>query len=179
VPQLDVPPAPPQGTLATGGDPDGDDNDGGSLSHNIELSEEQEPEGWIARSITHDAASWLSFPRCSRHLTVLSLRPTHLVYRVPLCSLPAQSWVIPGPMGATCSVCHPDDHLQGAEAYSEHELGKARAEITELRAERAERRHKEDGFPAPVGTQHPYRSLPRDHHAYGTPDCRAKIDLEP
>jgi hypothetical protein len=40
-----MPPAPPQGILAAGGDPDGDgdDNDaGGSLSHGTELSEEPE-----------------------------------------------------------------------------------------------------------------------------------------
>jgi hypothetical protein len=52
-------PAPPQGIPAAGGDPDGDgDNDdgGGSSSHNTKLSEEQEPEGWIARPITLDAA---------------------------------------------------------------------------------------------------------------------------
>jgi hypothetical protein len=56
------------------------------------------------------------------------------------------------------------------------ELGKAWAEIVELCAER---RHQEDGSPAPVGIQHPYRSSPRGHHAYGTPDCRTQIDLEP
>jgi hypothetical protein len=38
------------------------------------------------------------------------------------------------------------------------ELSRARAEITQLWAERVERRHLEDGSPAPVGTQHPYRS---------------------
>jgi hypothetical protein len=48
------------------------------------------------------------------------------------------------------------------------ELSKARVEIAELHAERAERRHQEDGSPAPVGTQHPYRSPPCGHHAYGT-----------
>jgi hypothetical protein len=58
------------------------------------------------------------------------------------------------------------------------ELGTARA-VVELCAERAERRHQEDGSPAPVGIQHPYRSLPRDHHAYGTPDCRTWINMEP
>jgi hypothetical protein len=47
VPQLEVPPTPPQGTPASGGDPNGDDDNGGSLSHNVELSEEQELEGWI------------------------------------------------------------------------------------------------------------------------------------
>jgi hypothetical protein len=59
------------------------------------------------------------------------------------------------------------------------ELDKARAEITELRAECPERRHQEDGFPAPAGIQHPYRLPPRGHHDYGTPDCRTMIDLEP
>jgi hypothetical protein len=59
------------------------------------------------------------------------------------------------------------------------ELSRARAEIAKLQAERAERRHLEDGSPAPVGTQHPYRSPQRGHHAYGNPDCRTKINLEP
>jgi hypothetical protein len=59
------------------------------------------------------------------------------------------------------------------------ELSRACAEIVELRAERAEHRHLEDGSPTPVGTQHPYRSPQRGHHAYGNPDCRTKINLEP
>ena len=59
------------------------------------------------------------------------------------------------------------------------ELGRARAEIPQLRAERAEHRHLEDGSPTPVGTQHPCRSPRRGHHAYGNPDCRTKINLEP
>jgi hypothetical protein len=52
------------------------------------------------------------------------------------------------------------------------ELGKARGEIVELHVERAERHHLEDRSPAPIGTQHPYRSPPRDRYAYGTSDCR-------
>jgi hypothetical protein len=59
------------------------------------------------------------------------------------------------------------------------EFGKARAEIVELRAECVEHRHQEDGSPTPVGTQHPYRSPPRGRYAYGTPDCRTWINLEP
>jgi hypothetical protein len=59
------------------------------------------------------------------------------------------------------------------------ELSRARAEIAELRAKRTEHRHQDDGSPAPTRTQHPYRSLPRGHHAYGTPDYRVKIDLDP
>jgi hypothetical protein len=63
-PQLEMPPAPPQGIPATGGDPDRDDDDdvGGSSSHSTELSEEHELEGWIAKPITRDAAR-----RCHFH----------------------------------------------------------------------------------------------------------------
>jgi hypothetical protein len=63
-PQLEMPPAPPQGISATGGDPDGDGDDddaGGSSSHGTELSEEPEPEGWITRPITRDAALMCHF----------------------------------------------------------------------------------------------------------------------
>ena len=61
-PQPEMPPAPPQGIPAAGGDPDRDNNDtGGSSSHNTELSEEQELEGWIARPITHNAARGCHF----------------------------------------------------------------------------------------------------------------------
>jgi hypothetical protein len=59
------------------------------------------------------------------------------------------------------------------------ELSRARAEIAQLRAERAERRHLDDGSPFPVGTQHPYRSPRHGHQAYGNLDCRTKINLEP
>jgi hypothetical protein len=59
------------------------------------------------------------------------------------------------------------------------EVSRARAEIAQLRAERTEHHHLEDGSPAPVGTQHPYHSPRRGHHAYGNPDCRTKINLEP
>jgi hypothetical protein len=58
-------------------------------------------------------------------------------------------------------------------------LSRARTEIIELHAECTERRHWEGGSPALVGTQHPYRSPPHGHHAYGAPGCRTKIDREP
>jgi hypothetical protein len=51
------------------------------------------------------------------------------------------------------------------------ELSRARAEIAQLRVERVEHRHLEDGSPAPVGTQHPYRSPRHGHQTYGDPDC--------
>jgi hypothetical protein len=59
-----MPPTPPQGIPVAGGDPDrdrDDDNTGGSLSHGTELSEEPEPDGWIARPITRDAARGCHF----------------------------------------------------------------------------------------------------------------------
>jgi hypothetical protein len=63
--------------------------------------------------------------------------------------------------------------------HSLDELSRARTEIAGLRAELAERRHQEGGFPAPVGTQHPYRSPPCGHHTYGSPACKTRIDLDP
>jgi hypothetical protein len=59
------------------------------------------------------------------------------------------------------------------------ELRRVRAEIAQLRVEHAKRRHLADGSPAPVGTQHPYRSPQRGYHAYGNPDCRTRINLGP
>jgi hypothetical protein len=59
------------------------------------------------------------------------------------------------------------------------ELSRARAEIAQLQVERAEHRHLEDGSPALVGTQHPYRSPQRGHHAYSIPDYMTRINLEP
>jgi hypothetical protein len=58
-------------------------------------------------------------------------------------------------------------------------LSKVRAEFAELRAECAARHYLDGGSPAPVGIQHPYRSLPRGLFNYGTPDCRTRIDLDP
>jgi hypothetical protein len=52
------------------------------------------------------------------------------------------------------------------------ELGKVRAEIVELRAERAARHYQDGGSPAPVGIQHPYRSPPHCRFDYDTPDYR-------
>jgi hypothetical protein len=61
---LEAPPAPPLDApaprVATGGDPDdggGDD----SSSHDTDFSADQEPEGWVARPITHDAARGCHF----------------------------------------------------------------------------------------------------------------------
>jgi hypothetical protein len=59
------------------------------------------------------------------------------------------------------------------------ELGKVRAEVAELRAECAAHHYLDGGSSAPLGIQHPYRSLPRGRFDYGTPDYRTRIDLDP
>jgi hypothetical protein len=62
---LEATPAPPLCVSATGvaagGDPDGGDGDDSSSSHNTDLSEKQETEGWVARPITRDAARGCHF----------------------------------------------------------------------------------------------------------------------
>jgi hypothetical protein len=114
-PQLEVPTAPPKGTPAAGGDPDGDD-DGGSLSHSVELSEEQEPEGWISRPITrdvargchfHDALDTLLHRAFDRHTWSIEYRC--VVYQ-------HHRGLYPDQREATCLVRRPDDDLRGAEA---------------------------------------------------------------
>jgi hypothetical protein len=61
---LEAPPAPPLDAPAPGVAAGGDPDDGGgddSSSHNIEFSADQEPEGWVARPITRDAARGCHF----------------------------------------------------------------------------------------------------------------------
>jgi hypothetical protein len=59
------------------------------------------------------------------------------------------------------------------------EQSRACDEIPQLRSERAERRHLEDGSLAPIGTQHLYHSPQRGYHVYGNPDYRTRINLGP
>jgi hypothetical protein len=61
---LEAPPAPPLSAPAVGVAAGGDPDDGGgdnSSSHDTDLSEEQELEGWVARPITRDAARGCHF----------------------------------------------------------------------------------------------------------------------
>jgi hypothetical protein len=110
-----------QGIPSAGGDPDGDDDEaGGGSSHNTELSEEHEPEGWIARPITRDAAL-----RCHFHGALDSL--LHWAFDRHTWSIEYHCVVYqhrrglyPDQWEATCLVRHPDDDLRGAEAFSEH-----------------------------------------------------------
>jgi hypothetical protein len=122
-PQPEMPPAPPQGIRAAEGDPDGDGDDdavGGSLSHDTELSEEPEPEGWIARPITRDAARGCHFHDALDNLLcrafdrhIWSIEYRFVVYQ-------HHRGLYPNQWEATCLVRCPDDDLRGAEAFSEH-----------------------------------------------------------
>jgi hypothetical protein len=259
-----VPPAPPLSAPAAGVAAGGDLDDGGDdscSSHNTDLSEEQEPEGWVAWPITRDAARGCHFHDALDTLLrqALDQRTWSIEYRCVVFQYSRGVYL--DHWEAICLVRHLENSLRGAEICLEHyfiserdsaeaamqdavrralshycsvlggvadgpnlryypcrpsgstggmvvspvgeddprlsstvhlaavlnteldhsldELSRARAEIAQLRAERAEHRHLEDGSPAPVGTQHPYRSPQRGHHAYGNPDCRTKINLEP
>jgi hypothetical protein len=117
-----MPPAPPRGLSATGGDPDGDgDNDDadGSSSHSAELLEEQEPDGWIARLITrdvacgchfHDALDTLLRRAFDRH--TWSIEYHCVVYQ-------HRRGLYPDQWDATCLVHRSDNDLRGAEAFLE------------------------------------------------------------
>jgi hypothetical protein len=121
-PQPEMPPAPPQGIPAARGDPDrdGDDDDaGGSSSHGMERSEEPEPEGWIVRPITRDAARGCHFHDALDTLLcrafdwhTWSIKYRCVVYQ-------HRHGLYPDQWEATCLVRRPDNDLQGAEAFSE------------------------------------------------------------
>jgi hypothetical protein len=118
-----MPHAPAQGIPAAGGDPDGERDDdvaGGSSSHDTELSEESEAEGWITRPITreatrgchfHDALDTLLRWAFDRHTWSIEYRCVVYQHRRELY---LDQWE------ATCLVRRLDDDLRGAEAFSEH-----------------------------------------------------------
>jgi hypothetical protein len=261
---LEAPPAPPLDALAprvaAGGDPDDGGGDSSS-SHDTDFSADQDPEGWVARPITRDAARGCHFHDALDTLLrqTLDRRTWSIEYRCVVFQHSRR--VYSDRWEATCLVRRPENSLWGAEICSEHysiserdsaeaamqdvarcalshycsvfggvadglnlkyyprrpsgstggvivspvgednprlsstvnlaavlnteldhaldELSRAHAEIALLRAERAERRHLDDGSPAPIGTQHPYRSPRRGHQSYGNPDYNTKINLEP
>jgi hypothetical protein len=86
----------------------------------MELSEEPELEGWIARPITRDAARWYHFHDAldtllrrafDRHTWSIEYRCVVYQHRRELY---LDQWE------ATCLVRRLDDDHQGAEAFSEH-----------------------------------------------------------
>jgi hypothetical protein len=118
-----MPFAPPQGILASGGDPDGygdDDDTSGSSSHGTELSEELEPKGWIARPITHDATRGCHFHDALDTLLrqAFDRHTWSIEYRCVVYQHHRELY--PDQWEATCLVRRPDDDLRGAEAFSEH-----------------------------------------------------------
>jgi hypothetical protein len=117
-----MPPAPPQGIAAAGGDLDGDEenDDGDSSSHNTELSEEQEPEGWIIRPITRDVARGCHFHDALD--TLLRRAFDRHTWSIEYCCVVYQHrrGLYLDQWEATCLVRRPDDDLWGAEAFSEH-----------------------------------------------------------
>jgi hypothetical protein len=260
---LEAPTAPPQSAPAAGVSVGGDPNDRGgdnNSSFSTDLSAEQEPEGWVARPITRDAARGCHFQDALDTLLrqTLDRRTWSIEYRCVV--FHHSRGVYPDRWEATFLVRRPENSLRGAEVCLEHysiserdsaeaamqdvarralshycsvfggvadglnlkyyprrpsgstggvvispigednprlsstvnlaavlnteldhaldELSRARAEIAQLRAERVEHRHLEDGSPARVGTQHPYRSPRRGHQAYGNHNYRTRINLE-
>jgi hypothetical protein len=235
VPPLEAPPAPPLGVpaagVAVGGDPDDGGDDDSSSSDSIDLLEEQEPEEWVARPITHDTARGCHFHDALDTLLrqALDRRTCSIEYHCVVSSKhysiskrdsaeAAMQDVARRALSHYCSVLsgvvdgldlryyphHPPGSTGGVIVspigednprwsstvnlavvlnteldHALDELSRARTEIAQLRAERVELRHLADGSPAPVGTEHPYRSPQRGHHAYGNPDCKTRINLGP
>jgi hypothetical protein len=99
---LEAPPTPPLDApaprVAAGGDPD-DGGGNNSSSHDIDFSADQEPEGWVARPITRDAAR-------ESHFHDALVQHSRGVY--------------PDRWEATCLVRRPENSLWGAEICSEH-----------------------------------------------------------
>jgi hypothetical protein len=123
MPPLEAPHAPPLGVAAAGvavaGDPD-DGGDDSSLSHITDLSEEQKPEGWVARPITRDAARGCHFHDALDTLLCQALdrRTWSIEYRCVV--LQHSRGVYPDRWEATCLVRCPENSLRGAEVCSEH-----------------------------------------------------------
>jgi hypothetical protein len=120
-PQPEMPPAPPQGIPAAGGDPNGDRDDddaGGSSSHDTELLEEPEPDGWIARPITRDAARGCHFHDALDTLLhwAFNGHTWSIEYRCVVYQ--HRRGLYPDKWEATCLVRCPDDDLRGEEAFS-------------------------------------------------------------
>jgi hypothetical protein len=120
---LEAPPAPalsaPAAGVATGGDPD-DGGGNGSSSFSTDLSADEEPEGWVARPITRDAARGCHFHDELDTLVrqALDQRTWSIEYRYVV--FQHNRGVYPDRWEATCLVRHPENSLRGAVVCSEH-----------------------------------------------------------
>jgi hypothetical protein len=120
---LEAPPAPPLSAPAAWVAAKGDPDDGGgdsSSSHDIDLSEEQELEGWVARPITRDTARGCHFHDALDTLLCQALdrRTWSIEYRYVV--FQHSRGVYPDHWEATCLVRHLENSLRGAEVCSEH-----------------------------------------------------------
>jgi hypothetical protein len=122
VPPLEAPPAPPLGIPAAGVAIGGDPNDGGddnSSSHSTELSEEQEPEGWVARPITRDVAHGCYFHDALDTLLRQALDRCTWSIEYRCVVFQHSRGVYPDHWEVTCLVHRPENNLRGAEVCSE------------------------------------------------------------
>jgi hypothetical protein len=120
---LEAPPAPPLSTPAAGVAAGGDLDDGGgdsSSSHSTDLSADQEPEGWVARPITRDAAHGCHFHDALD--TLLRQALDRCIWSIEYRCVVFQHsrGVYPDHWEATCLVRRLENSLQGAEICSEH-----------------------------------------------------------
>jgi hypothetical protein len=120
---LEAPPAPPLSAPAAGVAAGGDPDDGGgdsSSSHDTDFSADQEPEGWVARPITRDAARGCHFHDALDTLLrrALDRRTWSIEYHYVV--FQHSRGVYPDRWEATCLVRRPENSLWGAEVYSEH-----------------------------------------------------------
>jgi hypothetical protein len=123
VPPLEAPLAPPLGVPAAGVAAGGDPNDGGddsSSSHTTDLSEEQEPEGWVALPITRDAARGCHLHDALDTLLRQALDRCTWSIEYRCVVFQHSRRVYPDRWEATCLVRRPENSLRGAEVCSEH-----------------------------------------------------------
>jgi hypothetical protein len=120
---LEAPPAPPLSAPApgvvVGGDPDGGGGDNSS-SHNTDFSADQEPEGWVARPITRDAARGCHFHDALDTLLrrALDRHTWSIEYRCVV--FQHSRGVYLDRWEATCLVRRPENSLRGTKVCSEH-----------------------------------------------------------
>jgi hypothetical protein len=118
---LEAPPAPPLDAPAPGVAAGGDPDDGGgdsSSSHDTDFSADQEPEGWVARPITRDAARGCHFHDAldTQLCRALDRRTWSIEYRCVV--FQHSRGVYPDRWEATCLVRHPENSLRGVEVCS-------------------------------------------------------------
>jgi hypothetical protein len=121
VPPLEVPPAPPLSAPAAGVAVGGDPNNGGcdsSSSYNTDLL--AEPEGWVARPITCDAARGCHFHDALDTLLCQALDRCTWSIEYRCVVFQHSCGVYPDRWEATCLVHRPENSLWGAEVFSEH-----------------------------------------------------------